>query len=169
MPSQNSTRKSDSPHRSPRVYPLIVLSAATGAFFFIQYELKYTPPEVPSVILALALTLGAPLLMAYTRYSFLESVVVGMLPILGIRVGGWWNPPVSLLDLRNMLNATVLDVGLLLPVVTISYIVGVGLRGRDELSDRARPLAIRLGIAVLVFIIAYSLFQMNYLDVGMEQ
>lgn len=149
--------------------PLVALSVATGVFFFVQYELDYTPPGVPSMVLVAGLTLGVPLVMGYTDYSFRESTLVGLLPWLGVQVGTWSNPPIESIDVQNMANALVIFGGMALPVVAVAYVPGVGLRDRDGLADRERELAVRLAAAVLVAVAVLAATHVGVLSAGIDQ
>lgn len=64
------------------------------------------------------------------------------------------------------MNSLVISTAQALPVVAIVYIVGVGLRDREALSDRARPLAIRLTATLLFLIAIFVAGGMGYLQVG---
>lgn len=166
MLEQNSLYEPESSSRDRRVYPLIVISAGTGVFFFIYYEfIDFTLSNQSILVVLAGLTFGVPLLMGYTGYSFWAGTITGILPWLGIQLGPWLELPLTPVTVRNLVNSFVIDASMSLPVVAILYIVGVGLRDRDALSDRARPLAIRFAVTVLFVIAVFLAGSMGYLTV----
>jgi hypothetical protein len=169
MSLQNISWVSGSNSRNPRTYLLIGLSVVTGAFFFIQWQLNYTPPEGLAICALVSLVLGVPAVMGYTGYSFIESAVVGMLPWLGLRVGGWVQPPVTIFTIENMVKAFVLSAGTVLPVVALSFGFGLALRDRDALKNQARPLAFRVAATVLLLAVVVVATEMGFLEVDMVQ
>lgn len=167
MSELNPVHEPTSSPRDRRAYPLIAISAATGIFFFIYYrflELTLSSQIITSVIVGL--TLGVPLVLGYTGYPFWEGTIPGILPLLGVRLGTWIELPITYITLRNLVNSVVINTSQVLPVVAIVYIVGVGLRDRDALSERARPLAIRLAGTVLLLIAVFVAHSMGSLRVG---
>lgn len=169
MASEDPPRATEPATRDRRVYPLVALSVATGVFFFVQYEIDYTPPKGPAVLVLVGLTLGVPLVMGYTDCSFLESTATGLLPWLGVQVGSWSNPPIEAIDVQNMSNALVISAGMALPVVAVASVVGVGLRERDTLSDRERELAVRLAATVLIAVAVLAATHAGVLSAGIDQ
>lgn len=163
---QNSIYEPESSSRDRRVYPLIAISAATGVFFFIYYQfLHFTLSSQTIYIILASVTFGVPIVLGYTGYSFWEGTIPGILPWLGMTLAPWFELPITHLTIRNVVNSFVISTGQALPAVAILYIIGVGLRDRDALSDRARPLAIRLAVTVLFVIAVFVAGSMGYLTV----
>lgn len=165
----NISQVSGSNPRNRSTYLLIALSVLTGGFLFIHWQLNYTLPEGPFLVVLVSLTLGVPAVMGYTGYSFSESTVTGMLPWLGLRVGGWIDPPVTLFTIENVVKMFILSAGTILPVVAVSFAFGIGLRDRDALRNQARPLAIRLVGTVLLALVVVAATEMGFLGVDQVQ
>lgn len=167
MAELNSVRDPVSSPRDRRAYPLIAISAATGVFFLLYHEVFHFTLSQTSILLILAgLSFGVPAVLGYTRYSFWKGTIPGILPWVGYRLGNWLNIPVTEVTLLNLVNAFIIDSTTALPVVAIMYIIGVGLRDRDALSERARPLAIRLAATILLLIAVEVALHMGYLTVA---
>jgi hypothetical protein len=152
-----------------RIYSLIALSTAVGVFFFIQYQFNYTPPAAPGIIALIGLTLGAPLIMGYSGFLFSQSTVVGMLPWLGLKVGSWFEIPLQLMHVENMANALVLRLGMVLPIVSFAYTIGVLLSDRQSPYEQMRPLAVRIAAAVLVSLVILALHTQGHFSPGIDQ
>jgi hypothetical protein len=169
MPIPNVSQVSGSNPRNSSTYPLIVLSVLAGGFLFIHRQFNYTLPEAPALVVLVGLVLGVPAVMGYTGYSFVESTVTGMLPWLGLRVGVWVDPPFTLYTIENMVESFILSAGTVLPVVAVSFIIGIGLRDRDALRSQARPLAIRLAASFLLALVLVAATEMGFLSVDQVQ
>jgi len=169
MTPRYTIQPTDPASKDPRTLLLILFTLLVGSTFFIQYQLEYTPPEMAGIILLVGLTLCVPAIMSYTGYSLMESVVIGMVPWLGAQVGGWFDLPISLVNIENILNVFILSAGLALPVVTASYIVGIGLRDREVVLNQSRALGVRLVIAMLVALAVYGAANMGYISAGIDQ
>ena len=167
MVELNPVREPTSIPRDSRAYMIISLSAAMGIFFFIQdWYLGVIISGQTIDIILVGLTLGVPLVLGYTGYSFWEGTIPGILPLLGLRLGNWFHLPFTNVTLRNLVNSFVINTTMSLPVVVIMYSIGVGLRDRDILSERVRPLAIRLAATVLLLIVVLGARHMGYLKVA---
>lgn len=81
MAELNPVRDPESSPRDRRAYPIIAISAATGVFFFVYYEfIPVTWSGQTLLILLTSVTLGVPLVLGYTGYSFWEGTIPGILP-----------------------------------------------------------------------------------------
>lgn len=169
MPLPHTSPVSGSNPRNSSTYLLIALSVLAGGFLFIHWQFNYTLPEGPALVVLVSLILGVPAVMGYTGYSFIESTVTGMFPWLGLRVGVWVDPPFTLHSIENMVESFILSAGTVLPVVAVSFIVGIGLRDRDALRSQARPLAIRLAASFLLTLVVVAATEMGFLNVDQLQ
>jgi len=151
------------PEDGNRKQPILTASIIGNVIFvFLLFE-----SELPTkfiIFLFGILLFAPPIIFGYSKRTFLTSVGVGALPLfsLGLEIGNHGIPREYIV---NMLQSGIFYAGLGLPVVTISYRIGVFAREHLLRGEHARRFAWQaLLMLTLTFIIFMIRFTTNLLS-----
>lgn len=146
-------------------YLLILLALAVSFALLVTNLLEI----VPFFILAIPVfaVVFAALGVCWSG-SFVISVLLGMLPAYGWATGIVLVRPTVTPLTRNLVHANLLVTRFALPVATIGFIIGTGIRYRDQLHDRLPWLLLRIAIAVAITLLLVAAEQYNILQYGSQ-
>jgi len=102
---------------------------------------------LPVVII---LTLSVPIILGYNDDSFIIGVLVGILPSAGAYVSIFARYSLNMRIIESITAAALAGAALVLPFVSVLYVIGVGLRRNGTLTDQIRGYALRI-ITATVF------------------
>ena len=161
MDHTNNTRSEDSARTSSsriaKRYVLLLLVFSTLISSILAVHDLITDIQLLGFLLpvAIILTLSVPIIVGYNDGSFTIGVLVGVLPSAGAYVSIFARYPLSTRIIESITAAALAGTALVLPFVSVLFVVGVGLRRNGTLTDQIRGYALRIVTATIltVFII----------------
>lgn len=151
------------------IYALATLSAVLGAILAIHrlvIDIQLLGVFLPLVVI---FAIGGPIIMGYNGNTFLAGVLTGVLPCAGAYASILAWEPFTTQRIGNMGAAVLRATGLVLPAISILFIIGVGLRRDGTLTNQKRQLAFRLAAAVVFSIAIMLLFEIGILRASGDQ
>ena len=160
--SEDSTRTNNSRIAKRYVSSLLVFSVLTSSILAVHdliTDIRLLGFLLPVVII---LTLSVPIIVGYNDGSFIIGVLVGILPSAGAYVSIFARYPLSMRIIESMTAAALTGAALVLPFVSVLFVVGVGLRRNGTLTDQIRGYALRIVTAAIL-----TAFILWILDIGL--
>lgn len=127
-------------------YPVLLASVIGNAILLLPLFLGSAPVR-PYFALLAVLVVVPPAVMGYTDQPFSLGVGLGVLPAFVMAVV---DNPLRATYVDNMIKLGIVWGGLILPVATVLFVVGVLIRERTSSSDRMRNIAWRTLLAFVL-------------------
>jgi len=160
--SEDSTQTNNSRIAKRYVSSLLVFSTLISsilAFHDLITDIQLLAFLLPVVII---LTLSVPIIVGYNDGSFIIGVLVGILPSAGAQVSIFARYPLSMRIIESITAAALTGTALVLPLVSVLFVVGVGLRRNGTLTDQIRGYVLRIITAIIL-----TVFILWILDIGL--
>lgn len=167
MATETAETQPDIGVRDAYIYMLAGVSVATGGYLAV-HRFLFVLPDQPTIGVLILLTIGVPLVMGYSGWSFLAGTGVGSLPIIGLWAGGFfWE--LTRQGIENLVTAALLGTAIALPVTGVFYLLGVAFRRDGTIRTRARPLALRMAAAITLAIALYLVVDLGGITITGDQ
>lgn len=149
MVTQDVTKPEDRHLTGGYIYALAVLTSATGAFLATCRLLVNLRLPTVFLLFARTLILGS-VILGYDGNSFLAGVSTSILPWIGYHAFIWTWPPFDATPIEGMIAGASFGMVWALPLASLLFIVGVGLRRDGTLTEQKHSLILRPAFALLV-------------------
>lgn len=168
MAITDTSRLAEPRLKASYTYALAVLASATGVFL-ATHRLLFDLHVPENATLLAHLLIVVSLVMGYNGNSFLASVLTGVLPWVGYYASIWAWPPFDVTRLEGVMAGASLGMMWALPVASVLFILGVGLRRDGTFTEQKRLLGFRLAALVLVSIAIAFAHEIGLLQVHGDQ